>query len=95
MVCIVRVERHKVEKWSGRVGDRWVWWVWWVMSGSVDSQCHELSKIVWFVWRSNSVEIHGGVTNAGQQTREDSATQLVICETLTLLICFNSYIIII
>ena len=27
------VERHKVEKWSGKVGSLWVWWVWWVCVG--------------------------------------------------------------
>ena len=26
-------ERHKGEKWSGRVGSGWVWWVWWVCMG--------------------------------------------------------------
>ena len=42
--CLYGVERHKVEKWSGKVGSLWVWWVWWVcvgdgavVSGSVDT----------------------------------------------------------
>ena len=25
--CLYGVERHKVEKWSGKVGSLWVWWV--------------------------------------------------------------------
>ena len=51
-------------KWSGRLGLGWVWWVcWWVcvgdgdgwvVSGSVDSGCHELSENVWFVWSKAS-----------------------------------------
>ena len=39
------VEHHKVEKWSGQVGSWWAWWVCVgdgrVVSGSVDSGCHE------------------------------------------------------
>ena len=27
------VERHKVVKWSGKVGSLWIWWVWWVCVG--------------------------------------------------------------
>ena len=60
-------------------------------SGSVDSKCHELSEMVWFIWYKSLVEIRGDVTYVGQQTREESATQLVICEMLSLAICFNSY----
>ena len=27
------VERHKVEKWSGKLGSLWIWWVWLVSVG--------------------------------------------------------------
>ena len=43
----------------------------------------ELSENVWFVWSKTSQS--GDVTDAGgQATREDTATQLLICESLSL-----------
>ena len=30
---LYRVEHHKVEKWSNKVGFGWVLWVWWVCVG--------------------------------------------------------------
>ena len=46
----------------------------------------ELSENVWFVWSKTSQS--GDVTDAGGQAkREDTATQLLICESLSLAIC--------
>ena len=53
-----------------------------MVSGSVDSGSLMLSENVWFVWSKTSFS--GDVTDAGrteeQTTREESATQLLICE---------------
>ena len=51
----------------------------------MDSGCHELSEIYGLYRLTHHiVEISGDVTDAGRQTtREDRATQLVICETLS------------
>ena len=60
----------------------------WVMSEwSVDSGSHKLSENVWFVWSKTSYS--GDVTDAGRtnkqtMTSEYRATQLLICEKLSL-----------
>ena len=55
----------------------------------------ELSENIWFVWSKTSYS--GDVTDAGQRqttTSEDTATQLLICETLSLamrVVTYESY----
>ena len=66
-------ECHKVQKWSGRLG--LVWWVCvsdgLVVSGSVDSGCHELSEnfSLYGLKHHIVVEISGDVTDAGQTNK--------------------------
>ena len=55
-----------------------------LVSVSVDSGCDELSENVWFVWSKTSYS--GDVTDAGQITSKDRATQLLSCEKLSLAI---------
>ena len=59
----------------------------WSVGQLIVGVIHELSENVGLHGLTHHiVEISGDVTEAGQQTitREDSATQLVICETLAL-----------
>ena len=66
-----------------------IWWVGgseygdgWVVSTSVDSGSHKLSKNVWFVWsKSGDVTDLDGQTNG--QTRKGRASQLLVCENLS------------
>ena len=58
-----------------------------MVSGLEDSGCLKLSENIWFVWSKTSYS--GDVTDAGrdeQTTSKDSATQLLICEKLSLAI---------
>ena len=63
-----------------------------MVSGSVDSGCHKLSENVWFVWSKTSYSgdkwrCHRCGTDGRtdeQTTSKDRATQLLICEPLSL-----------
>ena len=54
-----------------------------MVSGSVDSGCHKLSENVWFVWSKTS---YSGDPDGRTTTSENRATQLFICEKLSLAI---------
>ena len=57
-----------------------------IIEWSVDSGCHELSENLWFVWSKTSYS--GDKWRCYRcGTREDSATQLLICVKLSLAIC--------
>ena len=66
----------------------------WVVSGSVDSGCHKLTENVWFVWSKIYIYWHkcscyrcGTDERTNEQTTSEyRATQLLICEPLSLAI---------
>ena len=65
-----------------------------MVSESVDSGCHEVSEYILFVWSETT---YSGDVTYGRDgrtiTSEDRATQLLICEKLSLAIYFRFYII--
>ena len=63
-----------------------------MVSGSVDSGCHKLLETVWFVWSKASYSgdkwrcYRCGTGRTDRRTSEYRATQLLICEKLSLAI---------
>ena len=61
-----------------------------MVSGSVESGCHELSENIWFVRSKTSYSVYivemSPMRDEQQPAREDRAFQLVVCETLSLAI---------
>ena len=94
MICRIKWRNGQVG-WvpGGSGGSVWVMDEWSVVSGSMDSGCHEVSENVWFVWSKTSYSGDNWIYHRCRTTtREGRASQLLICEALSLA-AHNSYMI--